>query len=517
MTVWELLADALGELPERFGRQDVLRWFAAHHPEVNPSTVSTHLQFATSNAPADSRGIFANRKPLVTRIGRGEYVAFQPEPGTTRPCQVVPPVEVTTIASRPAPSAEFDIVLVSCGRAKQHSPTRAADLYTSDGFQKRRAIAEVAGGVWFILSAEHGLVAPDEWVAPYDLPLASAPWDYRAAWGRWVAARLAYKMGGLRGKSILVLAPAPYSNAFIGHLEEAGATVVDPLAGLRQGEQGGWLASEVRRRGIADRQTTHVRPVPEPSATLWVDRHAVVTALLDYRKNNEKLHPDRLGYAYTLEADELLQVDPFAFLVGVIFDEGIKSERAWQGPLELKRRLGHLDPCRLRGQANDVLAAVAARPALHRFTKNMASAVVMAADRVCSVYDGDAGRLWAKGSTATEVDARFREFHQVGAKKAAMAVELLVSHFGVDLAELSGSNVAYDVHVRRVFLRSGLVDRDDIGLITDAARELNPARPGLLDLPSWMIGRRWCHATAPNCPACPLRAVCSQFTGRSVR
>lgn len=47
-----------------------------------------------------------------------------------------------------------------------------------------------------------------------------------------------------------------------------------------------------------------------------------------------------------------------------------------------------------------------------------------------------------------------------------MAVELLVTHFGIDLAELHGTNVAYDV--RRVFLRTGLVDREDIRDISRA-------------------------------------------------
>ena len=389
-------------------------------------------------------------------------------------------------------------------------------LYTSDGFRKRRAIAEDAGCSWFILSAEHGLVSPDEWLAPYDLALANAPSDYRDAWGRWVTARLAFKTGGLQDQSILVLAPAAYSNAIIAPLRAAGAAVQDPLSGLRQGEQGAWLTTEVQRRRIATPPAAPEHPTDTPLIANRTDRQGVADALLEYRKGNEKLHRSRLGFAHTAEADALLQADPFAFLIGVILDEGIQAERAWQGPLELKNRRGHLDPWRLRSQLGAVRGAIAAPPALHRFIEVMASAVVMAAERVCTVYAGDAGRLWAPGSTAAQVDARFREFHKVGPKKAAMAVELLVSHFGIELEELSGSNVAYDVHVRRVFLRSGLVDRDDIGLVTAVARQLNPERPVLLDQPTWLIGRRWCHATAPDCPGCPLRDVCPQLTHRNV-
>lgn len=186
-----------------------------------------------------------------------------------------------------------------------------------------------------------------------------------------------------------------------------------------------------------------------------------------------------------------------------------------QGPYELKKRLGHLDPWRMRNQIDEVRAAVAERPALHRYVAIMAEAIVKAADRLCSIYGGDASRIWAEGSSAAEVDSRFRAFHRVGPKKAAMAVELLVSHFGVELIDLSGSNVAYDVHVRRVFLRAGLVDVDDIAVVTAAARRLSPERPGLLDLPTWLIGRGWCHASSPNCSKCPLTVACPKLTTRN--
>ncbi|QGF22599.1 DUF6884 domain-containing protein [Raineyella fluvialis] len=402
---------------------------------------------------------------------------------------------------------EEPFALVSCGKAKRSAPSAAADLYTSDSFRKRRAIAEDAGRAWFILSAQHGLVPPDEVLAPYDLALAETGPDYRSAWGAWVVAKLMHKVGPLNSKSVLVLAPAAYADAIRPHLQQAGARLKEPLVGLRQGEQGAWLAAEVRRHRLAGGgPATTAAPVTVAS----VDDHvreardaAVAAALVAYRESNEKLHESRLGYADTAEADELLQTDPFAFLLGVVLDEGIRAERAWGGPLELKKRLGHLDPWRVRDQRDDVRAAVAGPPALHRFVEIMAEAIVDAADRVCSTYGGDASRLWAPGSTAAQVDARLRKFRKIGPKKAAMAVELLVTHFGIELAELQGTNVAYDVHVRRVFLRTGLVDRDDIREVTRAARSLYPARPGYLDLPAWLIGRGWCHATGPDCAQCP--------------
>ena len=46
------------------------------------------------------------------------------------------------------------------------------------------------------------------------------------------------------------------------------------------------------------------------------------------------------------------------------------------------------------------------------------------------------------------------------------------------MRDLEASDVAYDVHVRRAFLRSGLAQRDDRPHMLAVARELHPSRPG---------------------------------------
>jgi len=69
-------------------------------------------------------------------------------------------------------TGEVHIVLVACVKSKGTRPAAAKDLYISALFRKERAYAECAGVPSFILSAEHGLVAPDEWLAPYERYLA---------------------------------------------------------------------------------------------------------------------------------------------------------------------------------------------------------------------------------------------------------------------------------------------------------------------------------------------------------
>jgi uncharacterized HhH-GPD family protein len=216
------------------------------------------------------------------------------------------------------------------------------------------------------------------------------------------------------------------------------------------------------------------------------------------------------------ESDDLVQHDPFAFLLGVIFDQGIPYERAWRAPYELRERLGYLEPVRIVADPEAVRRAVARPPALHRYVNNMPTWIVAAAARVLDDYGGNAQRIWNDRPTAEELRRRFERFQGVGQKKAAMAVEILERQLGVPVTHLEGSDIAFDVHVRRVFLRTGLAERDDQAHIVARARALNPERPGALDYPAWWIGHEWCRPADPLCEVCPLAMTCPRLLNRAI-
>lgn len=277
-----------------------------------------------------------------------------------------------------------------------------------------------------------------------------------------------------------------------------------------------WLRSHLPRgaREPAATPSTLSRPVlPPPPAP---NAQAVARALLSHADTlaDQLLTGPASRFTPDEDADRLVREDPFAFLLAVISDMGIRAERAWALPYHLRKRLGYLTPRELAASPESVRAAVQQEPKLHRFVNNVPTWLVQAAQIVLDQYGGDASRIWSDTPTATVLRQRLENFPGIAQKKAAMAVEILARTLGVPLTEMNGSDIAYDVHVRRVFLRTGLASRDEVTHMVAVARTLHPERPGALDLPAWDIGRRWCRPTEPDCPACPLAAACARLIHR---
>ena len=258
------------------------------------------------------------------------------------------------------------------------------------------------------------------------------------------------------------------------------------------------------------------RPAAASKRSARVKQEAVTRALLEFgREHHATEDAAVLDFTDNPEANELLRSDPFAFLCAVIFDQGMPSERAWLVPWQLKQRLGHLDPAQIVGDPDAVANAMQEVPKLHRYVNKMPDWIVRAAQRVLDRYGGDASTIWSDNPTADDLQKRFDDFVGIAQKKAAMAVETLERDLGVPVRDLERSDIAYDVHIRRVFLRSRLADRDDRATLLGAARRLHPDRPGELDLPTWLIGRGWCHARVPDCGSCPLTEVCPKQIERA--
>lgn len=190
----------------------------------------------------------------TTEVVVGQSVTFvrsrassggTPSDGLTSVEAAAPTPQLTERGTGPVRRA--DIVLVGCAKSKLSHAAPAKDLYTSPLFRTERAYAEATGGRWFILSAQHGLVTPDEVLEPYDLRLATTQASYRQDWGARVVKQLQDACGPLAGKTVEVHAGSAYVQPIRGGLVQAGARVVEPLAGLTLGGRLAWYSSHGRR------------------------------------------------------------------------------------------------------------------------------------------------------------------------------------------------------------------------------------------------------------------------------
>jgi len=235
-------------------------------------------------------------------------------------------------------------------------------------------------------------------------------------------------------------------------------------------------------------------------------RQAVVQALLEYRTHQH------IGDPFTRDedADKFLRGNRFAFLMAASIDRGALAEAVWQVPFLLKEKFGHLDPQSLsqmsEHELEGALRQLDKRP---RFPRHSARTIASLAKLVTEKFSGDAAGIW-KGREPLDVVDTLQQVWGVGPGIAHMTVRILIDEFGYHPSprSLRTVDVKPDTHVTRVFYRTGLTTVRSRKACIEAARQLHPEFPGLLDWPTWEIGRTWCHEHNPDCATCPLCHVC---------
>ena len=214
-TIWELVAEAAGKLPEPFSRAALINWISARRPDVGVASIATHIQFATANSGSAGHNPFDARTPLLRRVDRGLYERYR---GPEAEAEV------------PTGEAPVRVVLVASSGAHGPAPVPVAALFRSPGFATARAHAEHSGYPWFVLSAKHGLLDPSDVVSPYDVQIDERSASYRTAWGEWVVAQLSERVQ-LEGVTVEVHGGVDFAQPLRQPLSRRGASLDLPLPG----------------------------------------------------------------------------------------------------------------------------------------------------------------------------------------------------------------------------------------------------------------------------------------------
>ena len=142
--------------------------------------------------------------------------------------------------------------------------------------------------------------------------------------------------------------------------------------------------------------------------------------------------PSRLHFTGNDEADALLAAEPLALLIGFVLDQQVSVQKAFSGPLELKKRIGSLDAAHIAGMdPGELDHAFRERPALHRFPGTMASRTQDLCAAIASEYGGDAARVWTEATDGRDLQQRLLDLPGIGPMKARSLIAILGKRFGI--------------------------------------------------------------------------------------
>jgi uncharacterized HhH-GPD family protein len=143
--------------------------------------------------------------------------------------------------------------------------------------------------------------------------------------------------------------------------------------------------------------------------------------------------PDRLYFTDSDEANELIASDPMALLIGFALDQQVTVQKAFSGPLAIRRRVGTLDAAKLAEA--DLDSVFREKPAVHRFPGKMAERVHQLAAHVRDEYDGDAARVWADARDAETLRANIAGLPGFGEMKIKSLGAVLAKRYKVKAAK----------------------------------------------------------------------------------
>lgn len=446
---------------------------------------------------------------------------------------------------------DADAILIGCVSQKNEVPMPAKDLYRSELFRRRRLWAEASGKPWWIVSAEYGLVDPDELIKPYDTRIGQLPLEARERLATQVSSALEERLGSLDGVTLELHAGDEYFLTIEPTLRGRGARVVRPLGGLRIGEQLGWYGDHLALQDASAEPKIHQPRVS--TASLIGDGRGIsrqltqlfVDGALDL---SERPKQPPIGWqgmpevraVNRLRAEGADDVEVRLFLTfNAAMDRARDADLLADAAVRMWRReRWTVDPEAVAGRPLSELAdvlrrfGVSQRHAADAFAwrviaESLRDADVAPASR-SAIYDGEAdARQLLDEVTSASADGTPRFPLLGGPKISALWVRLLAHPGGARITSLGAVPVAVDVQVRKVTEYLGVTNTGDLPLEdVRAAIQQTWARdvvahgaagpgelentPGALDPALWFYAKWGCTYCQEVKAKRPISSLCTE-------
>jgi uncharacterized HhH-GPD family protein len=144
--------------------------------------------------------------------------------------------------------------------------------------------------------------------------------------------------------------------------------------------------------------------------------------------------PTELHFTPDAAANRLLAAEPLAVMIGMLLDQQVPMEWAFNAPALLKQRLGGgpLDATAIAAMETGALEALFRdKPALHRYPGSMAKRTQALCAHLVGHYGGRAEGVWEGVASGDELLARVNALPGFGTAKARIFVGLLGKRLGV--------------------------------------------------------------------------------------
>ena len=144
------------------------------------------------------------------------------------------------------------------------------------------------------------------------------------------------------------------------------------------------------------------------------------------------IRPTHLYFTGDDQADRFLAEEPLALLVGFVLDQQVTVQKAFSGPLEIRRRLGSFDAATIAATDPAALEEIfRQKPAIHRFPGNMAGRVHELCAVIAEDYGGRAERVWLEAEIGEDLERRLLALPGIGPMKARSLLAIIGKRLGV--------------------------------------------------------------------------------------
>lgn len=204
----------------------------------------------------------------------------------------------------------------------------------------------------------------------------------------------------------------------------------------------------------------------------------------DFSKNIPK---SILGVFLSEQSIKYFEGNDFAFIVALIADQSISSERAWLLPQRLAERLGEKDltPSLIIKNRVELAETIRKKPSLHRYPNKMADYITKAAINYLEIKIKD-GEIFTRNSDFKTVQKLLMGFQGISTKKAGLGILIQSLDYGKKIPGQADSVALLDSHVSDFLVKTiGGNKRYTVSEATNIFRVINPQNPALVSTWIW--------------------------------